>query len=336
MEGVGEGGVQGVALDVSAPEGVVRAVGPPVQRGRDDVVAAARVGVVVAARLHDVDLAAGGPHAVVRLGGEEPDRRPDPVAFGEFGGDFDTAIFDGAAFLGVDAARFDGRDDRAVRGIGRGDAVGPEGRGADALLAEVDDVVVVDEVGVLEGRLDVQHVVFDEHVFVGDGCLLELAVAKPTDFGFLRPDRGVECTAGEVFEEDGAVVVVYNRAEAIPDEKAGKCEADEETSQRNDGNPFLARVFMVEPRLFNRPFLHTTRVEVRPCHALQGSRRGCSGGCLRCIWGCERVLRLSWSNGIEFVRLFGTAAARRVWNTRRRPDRSGEVVTWILIHNERR
>ena len=128
---------------------------------------------------------------------------------------------------GVDAAGLDGVDDGAVGGVGGGDAVGPEGGGAGAGGEEVDDGVVGDEVGFLEGRFDDEFTVAYEDVFVGRGGHFELAVAETADLGFFGPDVGVEAVAEVVFVDEAVVVVDY-AAETIPDEETCDGESDEE------------------------------------------------------------------------------------------------------------
>ena len=87
-----------------------------------DVIPSVGVGEIVAAGLHNIDFATRGPLAVDRLRWEHPDGGPEPVADGEFGCYFDTAIFDGRAFLCVQACRLYGVDDGAVGDVGGDDA----------------------------------------------------------------------------------------------------------------------------------------------------------------------------------------------------------------------
>ena len=93
------------------------------------------------------------------------------------------------------------------------------------MFTEVDYGVVGYEVRVLKGGFDDEIVVPDEDVFVGCGRHLELAVAEAADFGFFGPDLGVE-TMGEVVFVDQAVGVIYDCAEAIPDQEGRDCDAD--------------------------------------------------------------------------------------------------------------
>ena len=178
MEAVGEGGVQRFALDVVLPPIVESRVWSPMQRRRDNVVAALReVSVVVAARLHDIDFAGRRPGTISIFHRQHPDGRPEPIAGGELGLDFDTAVLDAGAGFGIEARGFDRVDDGAVGGVGEGDAIGPASAGAGSEFIEVEDVVGLDEVGVLEGGFDDEHAVLNEGVFVGIGCFLKLAVA---------------------------------------------------------------------------------------------------------------------------------------------------------------
>ena len=59
--------------------------------------------MVIASRLHDVDLAACGPGAVDGVHGHHPDRWPEPVAFGDLSLHFHSSVFDCCAHSGVDA-----------------------------------------------------------------------------------------------------------------------------------------------------------------------------------------------------------------------------------------
>lgn len=217
--------------------------------------------MVVAAGFEDVDLPRGGPGAVGGVDGEHPDGGPQPVATGEAGGDFDAAVFDGEGF-GVQAAGFDGGDDGVVGEVGGGEAVVPEGGGAGVVEAEVDGGVVGgDESGVLEGGFDVEHVVGDKDVFVGGGGLFELAVAETADFGFFGPDGWVEAV-GEGVVQDGAVGVVDDGFEAVPDEESGDGEASDDAEERDDGYPFLAGVVVIGPGFGGVAFLDSAGVKV--------------------------------------------------------------------------
>jgi len=87
-----------------------------------DVIPSVWVGEVITATLHDVNLATCWPLAVNRLCRQHPDSGPKPVADGEFGCYFDASVFDGSAFLCVQACRLYGVDDGAVGDVGGDDA----------------------------------------------------------------------------------------------------------------------------------------------------------------------------------------------------------------------
>jgi hypothetical protein len=61
---------------------------------------------------------------------------------------------------------------------------------------------------------------------------------KPTNFSLLSPDIRVD-SIGEIIAENLTVLVVYNRRNTIIDQKTRQCEADRQTDQRDNGNPFL-------------------------------------------------------------------------------------------------
>lgn len=105
--------------------------------------------MVVPAAFGNVDLPRLRPDAVGRFDREQPDGRPEPVALGKLGDNLDAAVLDCASFDGVNAAGLHGWDDGGIRGVCRCNAVRPDGRGANALLAEVDNVVVRDQIDVL-------------------------------------------------------------------------------------------------------------------------------------------------------------------------------------------
>ena len=189
-----------------------------------------RVSPVIAAGLDEVDFAGCGPGAVFfGWDGKEPDGRPEPVAGGEEGSDFDAAVFEvGGGVTGVNATGFDGVDDGAVGGIGGCDTVGPDGGGAGSGGEEIDDGVVGDKVGVLEGGFDDELVITHEYVFVRRGGHFELTIAEATDLGFFSPDLGVEAVAEVVFVDEAVVVVDY-AAETVPNEEASDSKTDEES-----------------------------------------------------------------------------------------------------------
>lgn len=169
--------VESLTLDVVLVPAVVVGIRTPVKSGRDDVVAALRVGVVVTARLNNVDLTRRRPWAVGVVNRQHPNGWPEPVTGRQLSLDFDTAVLDGGAGLGVDTSRFDRVDNSTVGGVGDRNAVRPFLDRAAAILEKVDNAVFVDKVLVLQSRLDDEHAVLDKGVLVGVGSFLELTVA---------------------------------------------------------------------------------------------------------------------------------------------------------------
>ena len=105
--------------------------------------------MIVSVGLHDVDLTGLRPVTICGVRGKHPDSRPEPVTLWDLGCDFDAAVLDSGALVGIDAAGFDGWDDRAIGGVGGSKAVRPDWRGADAIGSEVNDVVFGDKLRVL-------------------------------------------------------------------------------------------------------------------------------------------------------------------------------------------
>lgn len=169
--------VKGLVLLVCSPPAVVVCVWSPVERGRDDVVAAFGVCVVVTAGFHDVDLTGCWPVAVNIVLWQHPDRRPKPVTLGQLSLDFDTSVLDRFAGSRADTSRLDWVHNRAVCSVGDRDTVRPDIRGAFSLLEQVDDVVSFDQLLILKRRLDVEHSILDKYVLVGVCGHLELAIA---------------------------------------------------------------------------------------------------------------------------------------------------------------
>ena len=176
--------------------------------------------MVVPTRLDNVNLPTLWPLTIRIVDGQKPDSGPQPVTTGQLGFDLDTAILDYRTSFRVDAAALDRIDNCIVCCIGADDTIRPEGGGAGAGVGQVDDAVVLDEVFVLERRLDVEHAVLNEDILVGGGGFLELAVAEATHFGSFGPDFVIEAV-GEVVRVDRAVRVDDDRLQAIPDEEAG-------------------------------------------------------------------------------------------------------------------
>ena len=175
---------------------------------------------------------------------------------------FNPTVFDGGGVPGRDSAGFDGGYDGTVCDVGGGEAVEDQVGGAGAVGGKVDDGVGFNEACVLKGGFDDQHAVADEDIFVGRGGLLKLPVAEAAHFGFFEPGRGRHATTREVFVKNGTIDMADDGAEAVVNEETGDGEAEEEANERDDGYPFFAGVFLVNPRFFDFALLHAPGVEV--------------------------------------------------------------------------
>ena len=173
----GEGGVKSIALNIRSPPRIVGRIGAPVQRAGDNVVTSLCVGVIIAAGLNNVDLARCGPWSIDGIVWQHPDCRPQPVAGRESSSDFNTTVFDGSAFLGVDTTRLDRVDDGSVGDVGGSNAVGMDARSTDTSLGEVENVISFDELRILKSWFDNQFAALNENVFVCDCGFFELTVA---------------------------------------------------------------------------------------------------------------------------------------------------------------
>lgn len=129
-----------------------------------------------------VDLSADGPGAVVVLGGQHPDRRPDPVSGRHLGLEFNLSVPDVVAELGGESGALDGRDDDTLGRVGGDDAVGSSfvgGRarsvGRQVERPAVEEVLTSDDI-LSQGGNDVERVVGNEGVGVRVGGPLKLAV----------------------------------------------------------------------------------------------------------------------------------------------------------------
>ena len=101
-------------LLASTPIPIILLVGTPVERAGDNVVSAGRIAVIVASGLGNIDFARLGPRPECVVDGQHPDGGPEPVTDRHLGYNFDTTVFDGCTFEGVDTAGFDWRDNGAV------------------------------------------------------------------------------------------------------------------------------------------------------------------------------------------------------------------------------
>jgi hypothetical protein len=171
----GVGRVQGLALDVVTPPAIVAGVRAEVQSTGCDVVSALCIGVVISARLHDVDLTGSRPVAINVVLGQHPNRGPEPVALGKLSLHLNAAVLDRSTELGVDATGLDRVDDCTIGGVGDGDTVGELSTSA-AAATQIDDVVIVDQALILKSRLDNKNAILEEDVLVSVGGLLKLPV----------------------------------------------------------------------------------------------------------------------------------------------------------------
>lgn len=146
------------------------------QTARHDIIPPLLIRIIIPPRLQDVNLARLRPLAVRIVRRQQHDGGPQPVAGRQARGDLDATVLDGRAAARVDATGAHGRDDSAVGGVGGGNAVVEEAAGAVG-VAEVEEGVVEDEGGVLEGGFEDEDGVGDEDVFVCGGGLGEGAYA---------------------------------------------------------------------------------------------------------------------------------------------------------------
>lgn len=326
MVALGEGSVEGGALVVVPEPGIIGGVRTPVEGGGDDVVATHRVSVVVATRLCDVDLTGRGPGTVGVVHGQHPDGGPHPVTSGQLGYDLDTAVLDRRTELGADAGRLDGVNDGAVSGVGDSNTIGPDSRGAVASLEEVDHIVRLHQLLVLKGWLDNERAILDVCVLVGIGGLLELTVAgnalaavavrfitrwnspESADLDLFGPDLVVEAIR-PILVKNRAVNVRANGLQAVPDEETSETQTDQDTDERDDRNPLLARVLLVQPWSLLLALLYSARVKVSllwASNALEAGRGSHGRRRHGAIRGSERVC----SDGLNGIAVWGARTGR--------------------------
>ena len=149
-----------------------------------------------------------------------------------------------------------------------------------------------------------QHPVADKGVFVSVGRLLELAISaivsarsvfdklfvqpgipEATDFSLSGPDIVLEASR-PILIQDRAVRVFGDPLQAEPHLNTAESEPKEEPNERNDPDPLLFRVFLIEPRSLLFALLDSPGLEV--------SWR--SGGSVQRRTGREHRVRYSvWS-----------------------------------------
>lgn len=125
-----------------------------------------------------------------------------------------------------------------------------------------------------------QHPVADKGVFVSVGRLLELAISaivsarsvfdklfvqpgipEATDFSLSGPDIVLEASR-PILIQDRAVRVLGDPLQTKPHLDTTKSKPKEEPDQRNDPDPFLFGVFLVEPRALLLALLDPSGLEV--------------------------------------------------------------------------
>ena len=87
-----------------APIAIILLIGTPVKSTSDDVVAAGRICVVIASRLGNINFARCGPRSKGIVDWQHPDCGPKPITHGHCSYNFNTTVFNGCAFEGIDAA----------------------------------------------------------------------------------------------------------------------------------------------------------------------------------------------------------------------------------------
>ena len=88
----GVSGMESFLLLTGAPVPVILLVGSPMESAGDNVVSAGRIGVIIAARLGDIDFAGCGPRSECIVDGQHPDGGPEPVTLWHFGYNLDTTV----------------------------------------------------------------------------------------------------------------------------------------------------------------------------------------------------------------------------------------------------
>lgn len=132
----------------------------------------------------------------------------------------------------------------------------------------------------MEGRLDVEHVVFDKGVLGACGCLFELActvrdvscdisglplksldVPEPANLYLLEPTSSINGTRAKVFIKHKTVLVIWCRGNALIDAKSGERKAEKDADQGEDEMPYLLTIFDANPGTLDIFFLLAARVE---------------------------------------------------------------------------
>lgn len=103
-------------------------------------------------------------------------------------------------------------------------------------------------------------------------CVSDIPITSTLDL--LCPNLVVQAIRKVVLEY-GAVAVVGDTGQTVVDEETSESETDGDTNARNDGNPLLLGILLLEPRLLDFTLLHTSRVEVSLLRLLQSCRGTC-------------------------------------------------------------
>ena len=86
-------------------------------------------------------------------------------------------------------------------------------------------------------------------------------IPETTKIDFFGPDIGIEALT-PVLVEHQSVGVIDNGAQAIVDEIASDSEAQGQSDQGDNGDPFLPRVLVSLPRMVDLALLDASRAEV--------------------------------------------------------------------------
>ena len=88
-----------------------------------------------------------------------------------------------------------------------------------------------------------------------------LQIPKTSEIHFLGPDIGIEAFA-PILVKHKCVGVIDNSAETVVDKIPSDGKAQSKSDQRDNGDPFLSRVFGLLPGMINFFLLHPSRAEV--------------------------------------------------------------------------
>src|SRR3954454_14815651 len=92
-----------------------------------------------------------------------------------------------------------------------------------------------------------------------------------TNFDFLGPNLGVP-PVGEIVLKYRAVLVAGNALQTIPDQETCDGKSYQDTKARNDVDPFLSGVLLLQPRLLDLALLYPPGMEISLLRHMKGSR----------------------------------------------------------------